>query len=153
MRIGGRPKRQRVGCSPGAIPNRVKFMSLIGGFHVEKSQFVVLPRARRHACRGCGVPQWGGEPRDWPKGPWRRSGEAALMDSFVLKSREMPTKIIRCPAVAAKTGLARSSIYRHVALGSFPAPIKLGPRASGWVDAEIDAWIEAQVRKRDSRAG
>jgi prophage regulatory protein len=92
------------------------------------------------------------EPLNWPKGPWCRSEEAALMDSFVLKSREIPTKIIRCPAVAAKTGLARSSIYRHVALGSFPAPIKLGPRASGWVDAEIDAWIKDRVRERNGRA-
>lgn len=58
----------------------------------------------------------------------------------------------RLPAVKARTGLGRSEIYRRIANGTFPAPIKLGERASAWSAAEVDAWIEARIAARDARA-
>ncbi|SNT30336.1 transcriptional regulator, AlpA family [Noviherbaspirillum humi] len=55
-------------------------------------------------------------------------------------------KILRRRHVEAKTGLARSSIYQRIAAGSFPKPINLGgPRAVGWVESEIDQWIEERM--------
>jgi prophage regulatory protein len=56
--------------------------------------------------------------------------------------------ILRLPAVLARTGLARATIYAHIAQGSFPAPIKLGPRASGWVEAEVEGWVAARIAAR-----
>ena len=53
--------------------------------------------------------------------------------------------ILRRPEVEARTGLSRSTIYLKIAQGSFPKPINLGPRAVGWVAAEIDAWLQQQV--------
>jgi prophage regulatory protein len=29
----------------------------------------------------------------------------------------------------------------------FPKPISIGVRAVGWIEAEIDAWLAAQVEK------
>lgn len=55
--------------------------------------------------------------------------------------------ILRRKQVEARTGLARSTIYDHVRAGTFPAPISLGGKAVGWVEAEIDAWLTAQVEK------
>jgi prophage regulatory protein len=52
-----------------------------------------------------------------------------------------PMNVIRSKQVQAKTGLARSTMYLKIQLGSFPKPIKLGVRASGWVESEIDQWI------------
>lgn len=49
--------------------------------------------------------------------------------------------IIRRKQVQAKTGLARSTIYFKIKLGSFPKPIKLGVHASGWIESEVDQWI------------
>jgi prophage regulatory protein len=49
--------------------------------------------------------------------------------------------IIRLPAVKARTGLSRSSIYIRISQGTFPKPIKLGEHAIGWVESEIDDWI------------
>jgi prophage regulatory protein len=60
-----------------------------------------------------------------------------------------PQMILRCPQVQAKTGLSHASLYRLIAKGAFPKPIKLGERASGWVEAEIDAWLAARVAARD----
>ena len=53
----------------------------------------------------------------------------------------MVKSILRRPAVEALTGLSRSSIYKFMNDGSFPKAIKLGPRAVGWVEDHIDAWI------------
>jgi prophage regulatory protein len=36
-----------------------------------------------------------------------------------------------------------------MASGNFPRPIPLGERAVGWLEAEIDSWIEDRLRKRD----
>lgn len=53
--------------------------------------------------------------------------------------------ILRLDDVMTRTGLSRSFIYAMIANGDFPAPIKLGPRASGWLAHEIDAWIESRI--------
>ena len=41
-------------------------------------------------------------------------------------SQCQPPSLERLPQVKARTGLSRSEIYRKVALGDFPSPIKLG---------------------------
>lgn len=51
-----------------------------------------------------------------------------------------PRMFVRLPAVLATTGLGRSTIYRLVADGSFPSPVKLGPRAVAWRWADIERW-------------
>jgi prophage regulatory protein len=55
--------------------------------------------------------------------------------------------ILRLPAVKARTGLSRSTIYLRIKEGSFPPPISLGPRMVGWPEADIDAWLSAQIQK------
>jgi prophage regulatory protein len=57
----------------------------------------------------------------------------------------MAHNILRLPAVKARTGLSRSSIYLRVADGSFPRPISLGARAVGWVESEIETWIARKI--------
>ncbi len=56
--------------------------------------------------------------------------------------------ILRLNAVLQRTGLSRTSIYRAVSNHKFPRPIKLGPRATGWIETEIDEWLE---QKKDER--
>ena len=57
----------------------------------------------------------------------------------------MSTVILRLPAVMARTGLSRSSVYLRVSRGLFPKQVTLGGRASGWIEAEIQEWIEQQI--------
>lgn len=40
------------------------------------------------------------------------------------------------------TALSRSTIYRRIAEGRFPAPVSLGGRASAWPSAALQAWID-----------
>jgi prophage regulatory protein len=57
----------------------------------------------------------------------------------------MATTILRLPAVKARTGLSRSTIYQRIAQREFPAPISLGGRAVGWVESEINDWLSQQI--------
>ncbi|MDP1672843.1 MAG: AlpA family transcriptional regulator [Burkholderiales bacterium] len=55
--------------------------------------------------------------------------------------------ILRLPAVKTRTGLSRSTIYLRVSEGKFPKPIALGPRAVGWIDLEIEAWMQERIKQ------
>ena len=59
----------------------------------------------------------------------------------------MQTTILRLPAVIVRTGLGRSSIYLRISEGTFPAPISLGgKRAVGWIESEVQDWLEEQIK-------
>jgi predicted DNA-binding transcriptional regulator AlpA len=64
-------------------------------------------------------------------------------------TRPQHLRILRLPEVEQRTGKSRSGIYDGVAKGTFPAPVPLGARAVGWVEEEIDAYLEACVTARD----
>ena len=64
----------------------------------------------------------------------------------------MSPTILRLTAVKNRTGLARSTIYFKVSQGTFPKPISLGARAVGWLDSEIDGWLQLQIAKRQPAA-
>jgi len=57
----------------------------------------------------------------------------------------MVTKILRLPHVKARTGLSRSTIYLRISNNSFPASVSLGGRAVGWIEEEIELWLEQQI--------
>ncbi len=58
-------------------------------------------------------------------------------------------RIVRRDEVSKLTGLARATIYKKVADGSFPAPIRLGTRSVGWRLSDIIAWLQAPERRWD----
>ena len=63
------------------------------------------------------------------------------------------TNILRLPAVKARTGLSRSTLYSRISEGTFPAPIALGARAVGWLESDVDDWLDQQVKASRSHAG
>lgn len=56
----------------------------------------------------------------------------------------MVTYILRIRSVIERTGLSQSTIYKYMSEGQFPKPIRLGPRAVGWRDSDIEDWIAAR---------
>ncbi len=56
-----------------------------------------------------------------------------------------PQVILRRTQVQARTGISRSGIYQKIAMGEFPKPISLGPRAVGWLESSINAWIQSRI--------
>lgn len=57
----------------------------------------------------------------------------------------MTHTILRLPAVKTRTGLSRSTIYLRISQGTFPKPVSLGVRAVGWVEADIQEWLQRQI--------
>ncbi len=64
----------------------------------------------------------------------------------------MISTVLRLPAVKARIGLSRSSIYAAIAAGKFPRPIQLGDRAIGWLEADIEAWVATRIAQAPRRA-
>ena len=62
-----------------------------------------------------------------------------------------PPNILRLSQVEARTGLSGSYIYNLMSYGAFPRPIKLGPRAVGWVESDINDWLMERIA--ESRGG
>ncbi len=63
---------------------------------------------------------------------------------------EPTKKFLRLPEVISRIGFRRTAIYQKIAEGTFPAPVKLGPRAVAWVSEEIEKWMDARVAERDA---
>jgi prophage regulatory protein len=57
-----------------------------------------------------------------------------------------PPKILRLDDVEARTGIQRRTLYNWIDRGLFPRPINLGPRTVGWLDSDIDAWINEKTQ-------
>jgi prophage regulatory protein len=76
-------------------------------------------------------------------------------NGILLKNpQEAPVEVqfLRLPEVKAVTGLGKTSIYELIREKSFPAPVRLGPRAVAWVRSEIRQWAEERVHASRSAA-
>jgi prophage regulatory protein len=57
--------------------------------------------------------------------------------------------VLRLREVQAMTGRSCASIYADMAAGRMPRQIKLGPRAVGWLRADIERWLAERIAERD----
>lgn len=63
-------------------------------------------------------------------------------------------RILSIREVCALNSLSRASIYRGVAAGSFPKPVRLTPagRRVGWRSEDIQAWMADPLSWRSEMA-
>jgi prophage regulatory protein len=54
-------------------------------------------------------------------------------------------RFLRFPAVRARTGLSRSTIWRLERQGAFPRHRRISRNAVAWVEDEVTAWILSKV--------
>jgi prophage regulatory protein len=64
----------------------------------------------------------------------------------VSPSSPVAEKLLRLPAVEARTSIRKSQIYAGVKAKTFPAPIKLSTRAVAWTESSISNWINERIR-------
>ena len=50
-------------------------------------------------------------------------------------------RFLRLPEVQERTGFSRSFIYKSINDKTFPAPRKVGGRASVWLESEVNTWM------------
>ena len=73
------------------------------------------------------------------------------MFSEALRGVDMAIKVLRLPEVRNRTGLSKSSIYLHIKQGSFPRPIPLGVRSVGWLEGDVESWLEQRISAARAR--
>ena len=56
-------------------------------------------------------------------------------------------KVLRLPQVCEVTGLRRSMIYQLEAEQRFPRRIKIGVRAVGWIQGEVQQWVVQRIER------
>jgi len=70
--------------------------------------------------------------------------------SFMFKNAlggvNMTNIILRLLAVLYRTGLSRSTVYLMISKNKFPNAISLGDRAVGWLEVDIDLWLEQRIK-------
>jgi len=63
----------------------------------------------------------------------------------------MSKAILRLNATLAKTGLSRSVLYSEISKGNFPKQISLTERSVGFLESEVDSWIDERVKASRSQ--
>jgi prophage regulatory protein len=71
----------------------------------------------------------------------RQSSTATLAPAAATPNQ----RILRLPEVCALTGLGRSVIYQLQAEERIPQRVKLGARAVGWVEEEVQRWLGDRI--------
>ena len=59
----------------------------------------------------------------------------------------MGETFLRRVDVEQRVKLSRSEIYRRMADGTFPRPVRLAPRAVRWKASAVERWIEKASEK------
>lgn len=83
-----------------------------------------------------------------------------MPNSASTAAKAAPRRFLRLPKVQDRTGLGRTTIYRGVKAGWFPAPYDLfadptrpdrpARTVVAWLESEIDEWIQRRIDARSA---
>ena len=62
-------------------------------------------------------------------------------------------RIIRMAELPSIVGLHQAAIYMQVREGTFPKPVQLGKRATGWRSGDIEDWMKTRPDSELSPCG
>ena len=62
-------------------------------------------------------------------------------------------RFLRIGQVIDKVGLSRPTIWRLERAGEFPKRRQLGKRSVGWVEEEVEEWMQSRVVVADDSGG
>ena len=54
-----------------------------------------------------------------------------------------PTRMLSLDEVQSRTTLSKTSLWRRVRAGTFPASVSLGGHRRAWREAEVTAWLDS----------
>jgi prophage regulatory protein len=57
-------------------------------------------------------------------------------------------RLIRIDEVKRLTGISTATLYRKIATGDFPRPVRLGAVARAWPLSEVQDWIAGRIELR-----
>lgn len=65
-----------------------------------------------------------------------------------MESAQKRERILRKPELLHMIGLSDPTIWRMEKKGEFPARIRLGGNSCGWLESEVNDWLEAKIAQR-----
>src|SRR5262249_40687011 len=73
--------------------------------------------------------------------------------SALRRRRSAMISFLRGRGVTTRTGLSRTTIWRLVKAKKFPKPVPMTDDgyAVGWVESEVEAWMQARIEQRNQR--
>lgn len=54
-------------------------------------------------------------------------------------------RLLRMSAVESLTGLKKSTIYKRMRLGEFPAAVRLGSKTVAWPESAVLTWVQERI--------
>ena len=57
-------------------------------------------------------------------------------------------RIVRKPELIGWIGLSDPTIWRMEKEGKFPRRLRLGGNSCGWLESEVDAWMQSRADER-----
>lgn len=66
-----------------------------------------------------------------------------------ISEQKMALKILRLIGVLDCVGVKKTTLYRWIREGKFPAPVQLGTRSVGWRAQDVQNWVESRQSTRE----
>jgi len=64
-----------------------------------------------------------------------------------------PLRVLPTNVVLDRICISKTQMYRLINSGEFPKPIPIGLQRVGFIEDEVNAWIEQRMRMRDEGVG
>ncbi|EHO2015382.1 AlpA family transcriptional regulator [Escherichia coli] len=55
-------------------------------------------------------------------------------------------RFIKIESVLERCAISRATLYRLIKQGDFPRQVHLSQRAVGWLESDVDEWIDSRRR-------
>lgn len=65
--------------------------------------------------------------------------------AFMTTNNNSNISLLRLREVISRTGIPRSTLYKMISTGNFPAQIKISTKSVAWSSVAIDQWIDSLI--------
>lgn len=62
-------------------------------------------------------------------------------------------KLFKMSDVTELTGLGKSTIYKEIAAGRFPGPVKIAERSVVWLESDLTSWLNDKIQQQNVADG
>ena len=61
---------------------------------------------------------------------------------------DRPIRLLRLPEILFRVPYSEAHIWRLEKAGKFPRRVRLGANRVGWVESEVEAWLNSKLAER-----
>lgn len=72
--------------------------------------------------------------------------------AHAVKTLPQRDRLLDLPETEKVAGLKKSTLYRLMAEGKFPKPVRLSSRCVRWPESRVLSWVQARIAETDCNA-